>query len=921
MQKEFKFNFSKIQVPETDSLLNKNKVIQQAAFFTRFTIPELEAAVEGTDKLSNSDVELIRKFSNKPNSRLQYNIKDLEKNLVFRSLGLKGMKDWLHLIDKNSADITQSMLRAYINGDAPDLNNQSLPQLIATHSVCNWLKGTGVNVPDEREVMQKIQQLEILKPFQSLTKNFKGREIDLAHLSNYVDWKPKSSMAQSIKSWLRDIINWHDKPPLLITGIGGIGKSTLMAKFILDQLEYNPLQKLPFIYFDFDKPGLSVSNPLELGINALQQLSVQFPASTSIFNKIREEIQDNIKELNSTNQFSYTTMSRSSERQLFYEKYSKEFAVQISAIRRPILVIFDSFEELQYRANTSEVFALFNFVQEIAKIIPRLRTIFIGRAEVTYGNIRFDHIQLKGFNQTAANAFLKSKGVTNTELRQFIYRKFGGNPLTLTLMAEIVEREKLTNPEQVKEIIGKTDKTLLQGLLVKRNLDHIHDADTAKIAVPGILVRRITPDIIKQVLAEPCGFTNMTDDQAQCIFTELNKESFLVNATKDGISFRQDLRLALYELIINSEEYKGREIHEKAVAYYKGKADPEYRAETLYHCLIRGDDPETLDYLYDDTVRPYIENSLPELPVNAYLYLSRKMGIRAPDSKVIQASLKEWEIYQQVELISMMNYGDEATLNGKRVELAARKERTHNSILFYQEAKLETRLGKFQNAKKIIDRALEEVPEQDSQKIIDLLLLRATIYEYQMNFQEAFETINNASILERGYNIIFSNEAGSIQTIVEGCLTWARLARRIGESKFTDVMSSIDNFIDYLENPMNETSKNVMEMSDLFNVIPFPYKTYTEGLDGHLNNNSKFRDLLLKINQSILSSKMFMVLYKEITTQVKSKSDLEQFLISQYNLNLKDICEPGVFEVNIIDVIRFVELVRNNQSLGIKKRF
>jgi len=75
----------------------------------------------------------------------------------------------------------------------------------------------------------------------------------------------------------------------MITGIGGAGKSTLVAKFILDQLEHNSQKKLPFVYFDFDKPGLSVSNPLELAIDALQQLSVQFPASSRIFNEIRDQ--------------------------------------------------------------------------------------------------------------------------------------------------------------------------------------------------------------------------------------------------------------------------------------------------------------------------------------------------------------------------------------------------------------------------------------------------------------------------------------------------------------------------------------------------------------------------------------------------------------------------------------------------------
>lgn len=914
MQKEFTFNFSKVEVPEAGAVLNNNPLLQQAAFYTRFTIPELETEVNGIDKFSDRELELIRSFSNKPNSRKQYSIKDADRNQVFRNLGLEGMKNWLSKIKLDQTDITQSMLAAYINAEAPLLETQSLSQLIATHSICSWLKETGVAVPDEAEVLEKIRQLEILKPFQALTSNFKGRINELAHLSDYVDWTPKSTMTKSIAGWFRNIIKWHDKPPLMITGIGGSGKSTLVSKFILDQLKYNPEKKLPFIYFDFDKPGLSVSNPLELAIHALQQLSIHFPAHTSTFNHIREQLQNEVMQLESANQFSYTTNSRSSDRQVYYQKYSELYAQEISAIDRPVLVVFDSFEELQYRANTSEINALFSFIREISDIIPRLRPIFIGRAEVTYNNMRFESIKLEDFDQAAAVAFLEAKGVNNQKLGEIIYKKVGGNPLTLTLMADLVEGEKITDPAEIENIIDKMDKTLLQGLIVERNLNHAHDANTAKIAVPGILVRKINPDIIQQVLSEPCGFKDMDEQMANNIFTELNKESFLVTPTSDGISFRQDLRMALYNLIMSNKDYNGMKIHENAVKYYKEKTDPQSRAETLYHCLMRGDDPDSVDYLYDGSVRPYIENSLPELPDDAYLYLSRKMGIRAADSKVTQASLLEWENYQQGEIKSIMHYGDEDTLREKRAELATRKERSLNSSLYYMEAKLETRLGNFINAEKIIERALQEIHEDDKEKAINLLLLRATIFEYQGDFQAAFETIANLPILQTAYEYIQKNDSGNLQAIVEGRLTWARLARRISEQRFDTVLNSIYNFIAPFETQIYSALRVVTQNKGLSALLPFPYKTYAERLYGHLEKDINFNMLFVEMDKSFSGSEKYLSLYKEITTQVKTNSDLERLLRKRYNLNLKEICEPAVFAVNLIDVVRFIEMAGNRSE-------
>lgn len=70
---------------------------------------------------------------------------------------------------------------------------------------------------------------------------------------------------------------------------------------------------------------------------------------------------------------------------------------------------------------------------------------------------------------------------------------------------------------------------------------------------------------------------------------------------------------------------------------------PDCRAEYLYHRLMRGNEPTGLSDYYDESIRPFIENSLPELPDNAYILLSTKMGITASAEKVKQASQQRWE--------------------------------------------------------------------------------------------------------------------------------------------------------------------------------------------------------------------------------------------------------------------------------------
>ena len=73
------------------------------------------------------------------------------------------------------------------------------------------------------------------------------------------------------------------------------------------------------------------------------------------------------------------------------------------------------------------------------------------------------------------------------------------------------------------------------------------------------------------------------------------------------------------------------------------------------------------------------------------------------------------------------------------------------------------------------------------------------------------------------------------------------------------------------------------------------------------------------MDRSFSDAELFMSLYKETTSGVKTKSDLERLLRDRYNLNLKDICEPGVLEVNLIDVVRFIEMADNRSEFRDRK--
>lgn len=908
MKKEIRFNFTNIAATDNTSAFTSSIVLQKASLYSQFSIEEIKMSPGSIFSWTEDEEKLLKKYSYPPNKDGKYSIKDYERNLILKSLGAPRLRSMIDQLPFNQKDDNiQSMFIKYVTTQALPLDQQNLEELVATYSVSRWLRNTGIEVPNEDDILTRIKQEGVLKPFKVLTQNFKGRIQELVTLSDYVDWRPKSTVIKSITGWFRDIVKWHEKPPLIITGIGGVGKSTLVSKFILDQLSYKDKKKLPFIYFDFDKPGLSVSNPIELAIEALRQLSIQFPSSQSIFNQVRYQLQEEYLEKEQKTNISFATQSRGSDREVFYKKYTEQFREQIAGINSPVLVVFDSFEEIQYRASYSELHNVFNFIREISNFIPRLRPVFVGRSEINYTGVTFEKLNLEGFDRASAIACLQSKGIEDETFCAAIYKKLGGNPLTLQMIADLVKKGNISSITGLDSVADDVDQALQQEQLVKRNLEHVHNAKVAKIAIPGILVRKISPKVIQYILAGPCGFPDMTKTEATEIFGELKKESFLITETASGISFRQDLRISLAGLIMKKEEYHGMAIHDGAIEFYKGKADPESKAEYLYHRLMRGDDPSTIENIYDDSVRPYIENSLAELSTNAYLYLSSLMGITASADKVKDASLLQWEEYQKTEIIDVLQKGDENSLLRISKILDSRPDRSFNSCLYYFEAKVCLKLANYKKTAAIIDKALQETAPDNNKQRLDLVLLKTDMYEYQLDFSNAFTSISAAPLLQVAYDYLLKDDFKNVQSIIDGRLTWSRLGKRNGEETFQIVINTIYKFIEPFEDRIYDVLRKMMETLNLSGFLPFPYKTYVERLYSQLHNIN-FKSLFAEMDKAFSNQANFMDRYKKLKLQIKDKSDLERMLESKYNLNLKDICEPGVLEINLVDVLKFMEM-------------
>src|SRR5262249_29259778 len=133
----------------------------------------------------------------------------------------------------NESDPVDRMLRGFLTGWAPALTDLSRDELAAARDVSAWLRKAGfVELPTGDEIVGRFDWKALLEPFEHLAgKHFGGRKSELAMLRSYVDVLPPSTLSGKARASLARVLNITQKPTLVICGPGGVGKSTLVARF------------------------------------------------------------------------------------------------------------------------------------------------------------------------------------------------------------------------------------------------------------------------------------------------------------------------------------------------------------------------------------------------------------------------------------------------------------------------------------------------------------------------------------------------------------------------------------------------------------------------------------------------------------------------------------------------------------------
>ena len=626
-------------------------------------------------------------------------------------------------------DPLQKALEAYAGGHGVSVEQQSLAELGASYQACEWLRDAGFrDVPDRARIQRRLDWLTLLQPFEHIAgEYFRGRTRELTQLRRYVDVLPSESSSEALSRWAKRGLQ-RTRPPLLVHGPGGVGKSALLARFILDHARATDSVLFPFVYLDFDRPDVDASEPLTLLAEAARQLGVEYPHARERCERIRQEWLYRLARDVVTGP---SGAGSSSDLARFRSGAIRDFGNLIGSLGasgRPVLFVLDTFEEVQWRSD-EYVAAIWRLLEDMQQVIGRLRVCISGRGQIPGRDT--EDLALTGLDEEASIGYLRARGVIDPVVAKALARQVKYNPLSLKLAAELYEREDLKDGRLDIETRGffflRVDDASIQRQLHQRILGHIHNEGVRRLADPGLVLRQITPELILHVLDGPCHLDIHTDTEARALFDELRREVALVTVVRDGVlEHRRDLRRLMLDSLEKEDPRTARTIRKLAVAWYESRpALPLQRAEEIYHRLALGHDLGVIDARWLPGVEPYLMSALPEFRGARLAYLSLRLHLEVSAETRQLAEVEDWEGIVERKALDLLARGQPSEVLSL---LAQRLVRTPTSPLYGLEATALAQLGRWSDSLEVLERGIGSALAATARRqVLDLTLQQVEV--------------------------------------------------------------------------------------------------------------------------------------------------------------------------------------------------
>jgi hypothetical protein len=285
--------------------------------------------------------------------------------------------------------------------------------------------------------------------------------------------------------------------------------------------------------------------------------------------------------------------------------------------RRPVAIVLDTCEVLRGRGETHPR-VLFEWLDQLVESGVRpLSVVAAGRGDA-FDSVRERVAMQRDLRELApesAEKFLEDQG-TPKAVQARVLELAGGHPLLLKLYSAIAEQSDTPLPATVTRAGTSVDAAHLYRILLSR----IPDPDLRRLADPGLLVRRISIDVIKEVMGPALGMKNIRAARAKQLFEGLEAQSWLIErdpSSPDWLCHRQPMRSAMVPLFYGTKPGRCEKVDKAAAEWFAARREPWAPLEALYHRLQLSRRGKRLPHVDANLAAQFDDLAMSELPEQA----------------------------------------------------------------------------------------------------------------------------------------------------------------------------------------------------------------------------------------------------------------------------------------------------------------
>lgn len=604
---------------------------ERAAVLVDFDLADLVRPDDPADTVQaflERDCELVRTCE----GRLRWALTSGMRMRTFAVSPLSRLAAARRLVAPPAGPVQRALDRSLHHGWSDAELDRLLPEEARSLGVvASWWDGVSPRVPSPEKVRAVVERLNLFADVRAMAEDhFVGRADVLSDLHGHFEATAPR--------------------PYLLSGVGGIGKSALLARHLVDSLDR---RRAIASIVDFDDAAVNPHYPMNIVALLVGQMAQQVDGpERSRLEQLVAAATDEVDSAATRDMYLSRASSRESSR------WETIFAAAVGLVppARRALVVMDTFEQVQ-RRGPSAVASVVHLIDGLCAHGAQVRVVVAGRAEVPeLGVGRYLH----GLRHDEAVRLLREFAGDRVDdaMAAALVAHLGTSPLTVRLTGQLLRH----GDEGTGDLLAlDVAREQVDAFLYDRVLRHL-DPRLRRLAHPGLVLRRITPEIILHVLAEPCELGVHSEYDAEVLFAKLADEPMLVDRDPSGrlLTHRADVRALMLPQLLRDPAVDHARVQAAAIRYYEAQGGFDAKVEELYHRLLMGQPDKVLDAHWDARAAFALVPFLDELPTASRVYLAAHVPetyLRPEDRRLVDDTAWATQIEPQVmRLISTGAY-------------------------------------------------------------------------------------------------------------------------------------------------------------------------------------------------------------------------------------------------------------------------